>query len=355
MNTPNGHELIEKLDGYIAILSRLYSQSDDLKHIQVMLDNCKASIDNHCEYDNLDGGMYGHIIHLTIPNDIYIDNKKSIKQIQDIIKEDINEMSNIHNEYVYKLFIDPDVNSPGNWKKNTEHLGDRLMLPDNNTIREIWGEGEYRIFISHKAEEKITASNIKNTLEQYGISCFVAHEDIKPTREWINIIESALTTMDMLVALMTKDFHNSNWTDQEIGFAMGRNVPIIAIKLGLPPYGFIGKYQALSAKKSEIHSKLLQILMKKQKAIDALITATEKCMSFDQGNNIAGLFEHIENISIDQASRLVHAHNNNNQASESFGFKGSHPSTYGKGLLHYLQIWTGKEYVQHGRIIEIEE
>ncbi len=28
--------------------------------------------------------------------------------------------------------------------------------------------------------------------------------------------------MDALAALLTTDFHDSNWTDQEVGFAIGR-------------------------------------------------------------------------------------------------------------------------------------
>ncbi|SRR6266487_2747801 len=44
---------------------------------------------------------------------------------------------------------------------------------------------------------------------------------------------------------MTPDFHQSLWTDQEVGFCVGRAVLIIPIKMGLDPYGFIGKYQAV--------------------------------------------------------------------------------------------------------------
>ena len=51
--------------------------------------------------------------------------------------------------------------------------------------------------------------------------------------------------MDGFAALMTKNFHDSNWTDQEIGFALGRGVMVIAVNLGRNPYGFIGDMQAL--------------------------------------------------------------------------------------------------------------
>ena len=86
-------------------------------------------------------------------------------------------------------------------------------------------------------------------MQLFGISCFVAHSDIEPTRTWQKEIEKALFSMDVLIALMTEDFSDSNWTDQEIGVAIGRNVLILPIRMGADPYGFIGKYQAISFKK----------------------------------------------------------------------------------------------------------
>ena len=55
------------------------------------------------------------------------------------------------------------------------------------------------------------------------------------------------TAMDAFAALMTEGFHDSDWTDQEVGFALARGVPVIAVKLGRDPYGFLGKFQALRA------------------------------------------------------------------------------------------------------------
>jgi len=52
---------------------------------------------------------------------------------------------------------------------------------------------------------------------------------------------SALATCEALIAWLTPDFHESLWTDQEVGFCVGRSVLIIPIRVGLNPYGFIGK------------------------------------------------------------------------------------------------------------------
>ena len=54
--------------------------------------------------------------------------------------------------------------------------------------------------------------------------------------------------MDLLCAILTPNFYQSKWCDQEVGIALGRSVPTLCIKKGADPHGFIGKYQAIKAK-----------------------------------------------------------------------------------------------------------
>lgn len=78
-------------------------------------------------------------------------------------------------------------------------------------------------------------------LELRGISSFVAHEDITPSLEWQNELELALRSMHALAALLTAEFHASKWPDQQTGFALGKGVLVVPLRLGTGPYGFIGK------------------------------------------------------------------------------------------------------------------
>lgn len=119
----------------------------------------------------------------------------------------------------------------------------------------------FRLFISHISSDKDKATRLKESLLRYGISGFVAHEDIHPTLEWQSEIERALFTMDAFLAIHTPGFSNSIWTQQEIGFAFAMRVKIISFKMGEDPTGFISKHQALPRKKrtaeeiaSEIHN-----------------------------------------------------------------------------------------------------
>lgn len=117
-----------------------------------------------------------------------------------------------------------------------------------NAVEEpsFWHTGMLKLFVSHLARERHFAGDLRKCLLHYGISSFVAHDDIEPTKEWQVEIERALATCDTLVALLHKGFHESSWTDQEIGYVMGRGRPTYAVRLGETPYGFIGRFQAFN-------------------------------------------------------------------------------------------------------------
>lgn len=103
----------------------------------------------------------------------------------------------------------------------------------------------FRLFISHLATHKDKAKRLKDTLAPYHIAGFIAHEDIVPTREWQKEIERALFTMDAMLTVHTQGFSESIWTQQEIGFALGRGIKVISLRMDEDPKGFISKEQAI--------------------------------------------------------------------------------------------------------------
>lgn len=110
-----------------------------------------------------------------------------------------------------------------------------------------WKPGYFRLFLSHLSSFKKQTANLQRALETFGISAFVAHEDIEPSLEWQREIEAALHTMDALCPLLMPGFRESAWCDQEVGFAVARQLPVVPVRRGLDPYGFIGKYQGIQA------------------------------------------------------------------------------------------------------------
>lgn len=138
-----------------------------------------------------------------------------------------------------------------------------------------WKPGHFKLFISHISSFKITVTHLKNRLERYGISSFVAHEDIEPTKLWEKEIERGLFSMDALCAILMPGFKESNWTDQEVGVAIGRGVLVIPIRKKLDPYGFIGKFQGFQTNNknvTEVAEGIFKILSNNEKTKAKLIS-----------------------------------------------------------------------------------
>ncbi|MFZ5912901.1 MAG: toll/interleukin-1 receptor domain-containing protein [Pseudomonadota bacterium] len=201
---------------------------------------------------------------------------------------------------------------------------------------------------------KTETAILKISLRLFGVSCFVAHEDIQPTKEWQVEIENALASMDGLVALMTDNFHVSDWTDQEVGFAFARGVPIIAVRLGKDPYGFIGKFQGLAGNWETCAEDIAKLLIKNDRMFAAYIEALRNCGSFDQGNRLANIFSGIERLSSQQIDELVRTFNGNSELQGSFGFNGSNPRQYGAGLAPLLNRMGNRKFeLVKSRIIDV--
>ena len=206
-----------------------------------------------------------------------------------------------------------------------KHLGVASQL-ETTSEPNFWSAGEARIFLSHLAKHKVDVSELRKHLRDYGISAFVAHEDIEPTKEWQVEIESALSTMDGLVALLTPDFNESKWCDQEVGVAIGRQLPILAVRQGIDPYGFVGKYQALQGfgKTSkqlacEIHELFLPMSGLGAKITNVLVNDFIDSRSFDESRRLVSIIKQSKYLTSKHAEAMQEAVKNNSQISHSWG------------------------------------
>lgn len=131
----------------------------------------------------------------------------------------------------------------------------RLRLPTDETrqvttepdVTDIWViPDQPRLFMSHSSIDRADVDALAQVLEGLKFSTFVAHVDIEPSLPWLRTIERALRTCQVLVAYITPEFKESAWTDQEVGWVLGRSVPVIPVNAGLQPYGFFGSFQSMT-------------------------------------------------------------------------------------------------------------
>lgn len=168
--------------------------------------------------------------------------------------------------------------------------------PDEHQLP--WRGERVRLFISHLSSEKVYVSEIARELRPFGIQAFVAHEDIEPGREWQQVILNSLRTCDALVAMLHNDFHQSNWTDQEVGFVLGRGRPVFSVRLGGSPYGFFGSIQAINGNgksAEQVASDIYDVLRADARVgpplQEGLITALAEAGSYMQAGPIAKRLE----------------------------------------------------------------
>jgi hypothetical protein len=137
-----------------------------------------------------------------------------------------------------------------------------------------WSGDGLRLFISHIHDYADHAGALRRELATRSIDGFVAHDAIKPTEEWLQVILYALRTCDACLALLSPGFRDSAWTDQEVGFCMARDRLVIPVEYGVTPYGFLGTYQALPVKKgqteADISLAVFELLVRKPQTRDAM-------------------------------------------------------------------------------------
>lgn len=336
-------ELPKTIERYLAALSKLYAQNGK-RELQEIIVNAQTRVHEGWTDDNWNGDVYGHALYLILPESLFLIHVKKKSDIQNKINDDLNGLHNVHNEFIAQVFLEMEVVEDHDWRKASGMLldGQREVAPDA-TLR-IWGDDGFRVFLSHKSEVKKETSALKDGLKLFGISCFVAHEDILPTKAWQDEIENALASMDGFVALMTEGFHDSDWTDQEVGYAVAKGVPIIAVRLGKDPYGFIGKFQALSSTWQSSVEDIMKILIKNDQILSDYIQALRNCPSWDSGNVLAKVLPGIEKLTTSQIDALVAAYNETSELRGSFAFNGTKPNSYGPGLVSYLNRLGNRQF-----------
>lgn len=179
-----------------------------------------------------------------------------------------------------------------------------------------------RLFISHRDTHKSQANELARVLEPYGISSFVAHDTIEPMTEWQAEIRKGLDTMEIMLAFVTNDFHESVWTNQEIGFALVRNIPIISLKLQQSdPKGFIRDQQALKGRLDDpatsvqaIYDLLAERLGNRERLQSGFISAFVEARSYSEAKERFDRMEKVVNrLSDDEVKRIIDGFTANSQ------------------------------------------
>jgi hypothetical protein len=303
-------------DALIASLIEVFKHQGDTAPLTV-LEKASATVEL-TDYDNWNNGTEIYTLLLNIPLGLFA-----------VIE---SERHGLEKKISRKL--DSILRTPDNARLTDVSIAPILKAPDarktlpralDEDVTRIWGDGYFRLFLSHVSDHKASVSKLKQKLASYRVSGFVAHEDIEPTKEWLTEIELALNSAHALAALVTPDFSVSKWTDHEVGIAFGKGLLVIPVRLGADPYGFMGKSQGLTGSLEEVShlaSELVAILLKDATTTnmmhEVLTVALEQARSFASAKDASHAIVATDGFTQEQMDRISTACKENGQASGAF-------------------------------------
>ena len=349
-------QLPDKIVSYLKRLKTEYDQYED-EFFSNIVSSAKVFIRKPPKtYENFGEYSYGYDIVFFLPASIMekIDLRKE-KSYREKIHKDLGRCEDVEDEFFKNVFFACENENDEEYRQAVS-LADRPRI-DPETL-DIWKPGRVRLFISHRDKHKKEAKNLAELLEGYGISPFVAHEAIGPMTTWQHEILKGLETMEVMLTFITDDFHKSVWTNQEIGFALARNIPILSLKLEkTDPKGFVSGEQALkgnferpSDSAPEIYKLLEKKLDDKKRLQSALITAfVESPSYYDTRDRFDRLNKVVESLSEEEVEQIIDGFKKNDQLYHAIYLKNKY-----NRLKKFLERTTGRKYGIKGNIISHE-
>jgi hypothetical protein len=130
-------------------------------------------------------------------------------------------------------------------EERSQALLSYFELRDHYHNAGLWPIKGLKLFISHRDDQRACLALLAVELQRYGIAAFLAHDRIVPGQDWQKELLRGLSTMDALLAYCSHGFAYSDWTAQEVGFALGKKVPIVSVEAGETPRGFLAQRQGI--------------------------------------------------------------------------------------------------------------
>jgi nucleoside 2-deoxyribosyltransferase len=119
------------------------------------------------------------------------------------------------------------------------------------------------IFLSYNHKDRNLAWKVKQELKKLGFAPFLAHQDISVSAEWRAEILKHLNNCTAVIAIVTENFAESAWTNQEVGIALGKDKPIVSLMFdrskSIP--GFLEALQGVSASEATMRYALKKAVM----------------------------------------------------------------------------------------------
>lgn len=178
------------------------------------------------------------------------------------------------------------------------------------------------LFASHLASQKKLVKTVADALEVFSVSLFVAHLDIPIDDEWHAAIESNLQSVDAGVVFLHPKFNESTWCDQEVGWLLGRGVPVFTLKFAhQDPYGPLGKKQAQVVKPTATASTIADYIVRwmstkpilRGRLNASLVEALQKTYRYADTDRVWTYLREARDLTVEQVGAVASAVRDNDQ------------------------------------------
>ena len=144
--------------------------------------------------------------------------------------------------------------------------GDLGVASQTSPKDSVLGQNERKAFVSYATAKRTAGGAVKSCLGRFGYDCFLAHEDLHVSEEWKHRILEELGAADIFVALLSKEFMESKWCGQELGFILSRpEVLVVPVSLdGTAPFGFIEHLHGIRVNRGNLDEVLEEVLYRKR-------------------------------------------------------------------------------------------
>jgi TIR domain len=348
------YEMPKKIPSYVRRLELMY-RSDGSNIYHQIVCNASVYVREEVSYDNWNGGTAGHALVFFLEEDVLqkISNFEAQKKICKKLEVDFQECSqSLQGEFVEKVFIELYDENDLECMSSIKPFNQPIINPDTISV---WRTGHIRLFISHRDEYKRQASELGLALKGYGISSFVAHDTIEPMEKWQHIIRKSLQSMEIMLVFITNGFFESFWTNQEVGVALGRGIPIIPVKMQkCDPCGFINDTQALigdldnpTASVDGIYKVLVEKLGQEERIRKATVQAFVDSSNFNEVTKRFNRLQAIRFVSEADIQQIIEAFSTNENLHNAWYLTNEH-----NRLVNFLENRMGKHYKIEGKSIK---
>lgn len=187
-----------------------------------------------------------------------------------------------------------------------------------------------RVFLSYHEDEEgdSCALVLREELGILGINAIMAKHSIRPGANWAQTILDHLEESSALLCIASRGYTKSPWCQQEIGWAIGRDIPALWVRYNSTEHsvGFLMANQELiptdSLNQAEIAREVCTWLATHQKTHEearaSLLRALAGSSTYQQTRDIASVLATLGSLTDDEWRQIDEAAENNRQVGEAY-------------------------------------